>query len=357
MFRSTPPLLAKYSPAPLNDAAVPPFAALEADEEDGESEASKRDFDFELPQHSWRALPPAEAPADAPVRFVDGSIVSRTVGVITVAYRRRPLIAATIAAAALELDGRSLRRAPGARRLKVFCLNKNGIDGADLQETHERLRALDIEMHTSEAGQTADFDTLRRSTRSIAMSAMEDAERAVMRDADDTPTLVDGLLERRIAEGRQDVPVVGLVKRQIATYLPPALQELVYSLQPGERTPAFVLRTEMGPKRTEIEIVNCYLRLSSPSGAAPSYGIVRLTAPLAYVERYHAGEALGPYLSGLAGYLYALRHRDYAYARAGISIEPIVRVEEHLHALRPDIDSLVQKLNRLLTVTPVEVTA
>ena len=66
---------------------------------------------------------------------------------------------------------------------------------------------------------------------------------------------------------------------------------------------------------------------------------------------------LGPYLSGLAGHIYALRHRDYAYARAGISIEPIVRVEEHLHALRPDIDSLVQKLNRLLTPTPAEVSA
>jgi hypothetical protein len=353
MFRNARPLLAKYSPAPLNDAAVPPFSALEADEED-DSEANKRDFDFEMPQHSWRALPPAEAPWDAPVRFVDGSIVSRTVGVITVAYRRRPLIAATISAAALELDGRSLRRPAGARRLKVFCLNSNGIDGGDLQETHERLRELGVELHTSEAEQTADFDTLRRSTRSIAMSVMEEAERSVMRDAEDTPTLVDGLLERRLAEGRQDVPVVGLVKRQIATYLPPGLQELVYSLKPGERSPAFVLRV-MGPKRAEIEIVNCYLRLSSPPGAAPSYGIVRLTAPLQYVQSHHIGEDMSLYLSGLAGYIYTLRHRDYAYARAGISIEPIVRVEEHLHALRPDVESLVQKLNRMLITARAEV--
>src|SRR3954471_24588838 len=109
MFRNAPPLFAKYSPSPLNDAAVPPFSAVEADEDD-ESEANQRDFDFELPQHAWRALPPAEAPADPPVRFVDGSIVSRTVGLITVAYRRRPLIAATISAAALQLDGRSLKR-------------------------------------------------------------------------------------------------------------------------------------------------------------------------------------------------------------------------------------------------------
>jgi hypothetical protein len=291
------------------------------------------------------------------VRFVDGSIVSRVAGMITVAYRRRPLIAATISAAALELDGRNLRRATGARRLKLLCLNSNGIDPDDLRETGDRLRELDIALESSEAEQTADFDTLRRSTRSIAMGVMEDAERAVMRDADQTPTLVDGLLERRLAGGRQDVPVVGLVKRQIATYLPAGLQEMVYGLKAGERTPAFLLSTEMGPQRTPVDIVNCYMRLSSPGGAAPSYGIVRLAAPLAYVQRYHAGDGLTPYLSGLAGYVYRLRHRDYAYARAGISIEPIVRVEEHLHALRPDIDALVQKLGRLLTALTAEVPA
>ena len=342
---------------PLNDTAAPPFSALEADEEDrSEDDDNKRNFDYELPQHAWRALTPGAAPPDAPVRFVDGSIVSRTVGVITVASRRRPLIAATISAAALELKGRNLSRAAGARRLKILCLNSNGIDHDDLEATRQQLGELGVGLETSEANQTADFDTMRRSARSIAMSVMEAAERSVMCDADETPTLVDGLLERRLTQGRQAVPVVGVVKRQIATYLPPGLQELVYSLNPGERTPAFVLQV-MGPNRAELEIVNCYVRLSSPLGAAPSYGIVRLSAPLEYVKRHHVGQDLGPYLSGLAGYIYTLRHRDYVYARAGISIEPIVRVEEHLHALRPDIDSLRQKLNRLLTATPIEVPA
>jgi hypothetical protein len=156
------------------------------------------------------------------------------------------------------------------------------------------------------------------------------------------PTLVDGLLERRLKGGRHDLPVVGLVKRQIATYLPPGLQELAYSLQPGERTPAFLLRSQ------DVDLVNVYVRLSAPSGASPSYGIVRVTVPLAYLMRAHGGDAKTAYLSGLAGYLYRLRQRDYAYARAGISVEPIVRVEEHLHAIIPPIEVLVGKLNRLL---------
>jgi hypothetical protein len=203
---------------------------------------------------------------------------------------------------------------------------------------------------TSEADQPADFDTMRRSTRSIAMLAMEESERDVMLEGITRPTLVDGLLERRLQAQRHDVPVVGLVKRQIATYLPWDLQELAYALKPGERTPAFVLRTVQ-----HVDIVNCYVRLSEQSGASPSYGIVRMTVPLDYVERTYGPERFPAYLSGLAGHIYRLRHRDLAYERAGISIEPIVRVEEHLHALRPNIEALIQKLHGLLRQAEVPV--
>jgi hypothetical protein len=349
MFESPARLFGEYSPVPLNDAAVPPFAALEADDED-ERQPESRDFDFERPQHAWAPIPPAAPPADAPVRFVDGSIASRTVASIRVGYRLRPVLAATISAACLEIEGRSLRRS-AVRTAKVLCLNTTGIEPAALLQAERLIEPLGLQLRSSEAEAHADFDSLRRAIRSVAMEAMEDAERDVMLADATRPTLVDGLLERRLASGaRHDLPVVGLVKRQIATYLPPGLQELAYSLKPGERTPAFLLKTE------HVDIVNCYVRLSSQPGASPSYGIVRLTAPLEYVQRHHAGEALTAYFSGLAGYIYKLRHRDLAYDRAGISIEPIVRVEEHLHALRPNLDILVQKLHRLLQPAPAEVT-
>jgi hypothetical protein len=154
---------------------------------------------------------------------------------------------------------------------------------------------------------------------------------------------MDGLLERRLATApTHNAPVVGLVKRQMTAYLPTGLQELTYTLKPGERTPAFVLRTVQ-----HVDLVNIYVRLSSQVGASPSYGIVRVTAPLEYVERHHAGEAMPAYLSGLAAYLYRLRHRDQGYSRAGISVEPIVRVEDHLHAILPDLEALIPKLHRM----------
>jgi hypothetical protein len=334
------PLFAAYSPSPLNDAAAPPFPGLEADEED-DTKAGRVDLDFERPQALWVPIARAEPPSDRPVRFIDGSIRSKTVGSIVVGMRRRPLIAAAVSAAALELDGRSLRRGSGARTAKVLAVHSNGMDAGDLREAFHALAGAGVKLLTSEVEAQGDFDTLRRTTRSIAMLAMEEAERDVMLADMGTPTLMDGLLERRLAAQRHDVPVAGLVKRQMATYLPAGLQELTYSLQPGERTPAFVLDTPQ-----HVTLVNTYVRLSSQTGASPSYGIVRLTAPLEYVEREHRND-LPAYLSGLAGYLYRIRCRDQGYTRSGISVEPIVRCEDHLHAILPDLEALVPKLHRM----------
>ena len=335
-------LFAGYNPSLLNDASVPPFPGQEADEEEDEARKDNCELDYESPVHSWQPVSPGEPTIDAPIRFIDGSIQSKTVGCLIVGSRRRPLIAATISAAALEVDGSALRRSAGARTGKLLCLYSTGIDPDDLRQAFGSLEAMGVQLLYREAGQSwVDFDSLRRGTRGIAMKAMEGAEREVLAAEINKPSLVDGLLERRLVGLQQDVPVVGLVKRQMTSYLPPELQEIAYSLMPGERTPAFILHTE------HVDLVNVYLRLSAEAHSSPSYGIVRVTVPLAYVERAHR-EDLSAYLSGLAAYLYRLRHRDFAYARAGISIEPIVRVEDHLHAILPDLEALVPKLHRLL---------
>jgi hypothetical protein len=277
------------------------------------------------------------------VRFVDGSIKSKTVGSLLVDYRRRPIIAAAVSAAALEIDGRTMRRGAGAVTRRVLCVYSDGIDRSAIAEAFHALRAMGVDLLERPLGSVlGDFDSMRRATRSLSMEAMEDAERAVMLADFTKPTLMDGLLERRLATApTHNAPVVGLVKRQMTSYLPSGLQEMVYALKPGERTPAFVLRTVQ-----HVDLVNVYVRLSAESGASPSYGIVRVTVPLAYVESAHAGDT-SAYLSGLAAYLYRLRHRDLGYSRAGISVEPIVRVEDHLHAILPDLDTLIPKLHRM----------
>jgi hypothetical protein len=187
-----------------------------------------------------------------------------------------------------------------------------------------------------------DFDTLRMSTRNRAMDEMEACEREILLQNPAVPALVDGLLERRLVRVPNKVlPATGLVKRHAATYLPGDLQEMLYRLKPGQRSPAFVMEID------NVVLASFYLRLAAPAGASPSHGVVRVTTPIAYLEAAHAGDARWRYLSALAAYLYRLRHRDEGYDRAAISIEPIVRVEEHLKAIRPDIDVAVQRLRRL----------
>ncbi len=335
-------LFGAYAATPLNDVSVPPFPGHEADD-DEDTPSLDVQIDYERAAHEWAPIAAGTPTADVPVRFVDGSMMSRAGGCITVDFRRRPLIVAAVSAAALEMDGRTLRRAPNPRIIKALCVNSNAMDPDVLEEAKRSLWGIHVILKTSTAqAAQLDFDSMRRSTRSIALELMGEAERDVMLDAIETPTLIDGLLERRLAAQRHDVPVIGLVKRQMATYLPGSLQEVQYNLQPSQRTPAFVLDTPQ-----HVRIVNFYLRLSSEVGISPSYGVVRVTAPLAYVESQHADDVPG-YLSGLAAYIYRLRHRDLAYGRSGISVEPIVRVEDHLHALLPNLDALIPKLHRLM---------
>jgi hypothetical protein len=325
---------------------VPPFPGHEADEEE-EGRGLDLNLDVELPQTSWRGIEPGATPDDAPVRFIDGSIKSKTVGCLIVGGRRRPLIAAAVSAAAIEIEGRTTKRGAGTVTTKVLAVHSNGIERDDWLEAFHALQEIGVELRSSEAeaNPQGDFDVLRRTTRGIAMLAMEEAERDVMLAGLPTPTLMDGLLERRLATQKLDWPVIGLVKRQMTSYLPAALQEIVYGLRPGERTPAFVMDTLQ-----HVELVNFYMRLSSERGASPSYGIVRVTVPSAYALREHAGD-LPAYLSGLAGYLYALRMRDQGYTRSGISVEPIVRCEDHLHAILPNLDALIPKLHRRLVTS------
>jgi hypothetical protein len=179
---------------------------------------------------------------------------------------------------------------------------------------------------------------------------MEAAERAVLLDDPDTPAVVDGLLERRLTStSSQMTPAYGVVKRQLRRYLPDSLVHVLYGLAAGERTPAFLLATEHG------EFVSWYVRLTTSAfsargiGVGPSYGIVRLSVARAYIEeRFHDSAERFAELSAVSAAIVELRHRERSYDRAAVSLEPIVRVEDQLHAVMPDIAQITARLHRAL---------
>jgi hypothetical protein len=343
-------LARRYDARPLDDRPYEPLPladqALDQDEE--ALKARLRQLSYELPASEWQPISCGGEPVDAPCRFIDGSVFSRSVAALSIEGRRRPAVLACLGALALHLEGRRLVRPPGDFRLRtVLCLLSNGMPQEDLRRMADGLASIGIDLVVSETAElAADFEVLRRRTWDLAKERMEEAEREVLFAAPDVPAVVDGLLERRLVTvASQGMPAVGVVKRQMRRYLPDSHLNLLYDLSPGQRTPAFLLETE------HATVVSWYLRLSAADGLSPGYGIVRLAAPQDYLERrFPAPEERWAQLSALSNWLRELRCREGSYPRAGVSLEPIVRVEDELHALLPDIRQVAARLQRALGI-------
>ncbi len=329
-----------FAPLPLADQSL--------DDEEEDLRADARELSYEVPADDWRGIPCSGEPAEPPRRFIDGSVRGRMVAVFSVGGQLRPAMLACLGALSLELDGKRLVRPPDSVRVEtVLCFHSNGWRDEDLESLRASLADRGIRLVASEARDLrTDFDRLRHRAWDLAKQCMEDAERAVLFDQPDVATLVDGLLERRVTTAAaQRMPAAGMVKRHAKQYVRRRQLNLIYGLEQAERSPAFLLETE------NASFVSWYLRLSQADTVSPSYGIVRLTVSQDYFERrFPRAEERWREVSALSHYLCGLRHRQASYARAGISLEPIVRVEDELHAVLPDIRQATARLHRALGV-------
>lgn len=323
-----------------------PFGPQPLDRDDIEDETEERfaNLGWEQPVESWQAVSTGGTPVRPPQRFIDGSVSGRTVAVFDIVGGLRPALVAVTGALALELKGRDLRRCSDTIHTEsLFCLFSNQIPTADLDALQAGVGRLGISLVSpATTDPAAAFEVLRRRTWDIARRCMEDAERDVLLRSPSTPTLVDGLLERRVTTvASQTIPAYGMVKRQLNPLLPQRLAHLILQLGPGERTPAFVVDTE------HVSLVTWYLRLSDPGRAAPTAGIVRLTATRAYLEAAFPDPARrSAEISSVSAFLRTLRCRQASYHRAAVSLEPIVRLEDQLHALLPSLSQLTARVHR-----------
>lgn len=338
-------VFAKYKARLLNDYPfLPVFPGDEVEDDEVAPEEGEVERDYELPLEQWRALPALEPGTDRPTRFIDGTIVARTVGALTDPQgRQRPMLMSVIGAAALELEDRTLvRREQDFEMETTLAMIAKGLKQDDLDEMDRGLQALGLRFLQLPARTlSTDFELARTHTFDGAREEMLQVERRLLLSKLDRPTIVDGLLEDRL-EGLDswDIPVTGVVKRllRIRHHLHQAGINLVYTLKPGERTPAIVLQTHPRPYVFK-PVVSWFLRLTGGGDIAPSWGVVRVAMPQEYFVNSLKGDFEA--LSRLSGWLYALRCRDRSYQRMPVSLEPIVRVEEHLQALRPSLEAAI----------------
>jgi hypothetical protein len=319
---------------------------LEPPAEDGEIEAGESvALDFELSPDAWRprfVAADTVDPAALPQRFIDGCHYGGTVAWLRDSLGHPiPVRLAEVGGVCLRIDGRTLRR-QFAHIERVVCLIVDPFPWHEVEAFATALTTIDMRLLPAlppiieEVRQlTYDYASMEQRTYTQAQVEMRTLEELALDQDPEVLSLVDGPL------GRMEHPrAIGVVKQHRKNYLGlhSACWQVFYDLEPGQRTPAFRLASQSLP------VVSWFLKLDGARGAMPNWGIVRVEISCAHFERQGSDFA---YLDRLSNALLHLRCRQGSYARAPVSMEPIVRAEASLKSLLTPPAILAQRFYHL----------
>ncbi len=315
----------------------------------GAEDGPQVDLDFELAADAWRASSVDAAsldPTALPRRFIDGCHSGETVAWLQdTAHHPIPVRLAEIGGVCMRIEGRSLRR-EFALVERVVSLIVDPFPWHEVETFAAALCGMNLRLlpatlpkiDEQTRGLTYDFERMREQTRVRSQYEMEVLEELALCQDPETPSLIDGRLGRMQARDLSAYDVIGVIKQQRENYLHPQGWQVLYSLEPGQRTPAFRLPSK------HLPVVSWYLKLDRAHGAMPNWGIVRVEISDAHFERQ--GCDFG-YLDRVSNALLRLRCRQGSYARAAVSLEPIVRGEESLKSLLTSPATLAQRFYHL----------
>ncbi len=318
-------------------APQPPLPTHPTDDDDLDAEEVKRGLGYEIDMDSWEPqqviVPPKWHPNDwleRPIRFIDGKDVGETVASLKApgGYPVPVRLSEIGGVAVRVVDGVCRREFEIVERVVSMVVNPFPWDqvesfAAALQQHGFRL--LPAEPPGGEP--SYDFEEMRKAAQNRSNTEMGVLEEAALAQDPLTPTVVDGRLEPR--QGGLDQmhsPAVGVVKTHMKPYLHALGMQVLYDLKPGERTPLFVLRKQ------KLQVASWYIRLSPAGTAMPNWGLIRVELPLKWFECLDTSSRK-QYVAFLSLTLCEYRCRDSHYARAPVSLHPIVRAEALLGAL------------------------
>ncbi len=294
-------------------------------------------LDYEVDSDAWGAISlstrvgwRAADWTERPVRFVDGSDRGRTI-----AWLRAPggypvpVRLGEIGAVAVRTDdGHCRRECAEVERVVAMVIDPFPWDEVEAFATALPAHGLRLLPAAAPGGKPShDFEEMRKAGQNRTMTEMGALEEAVLARTEAMPTIVDGRLEPRAGGLSPGVPVAGVIKTHRLNYLHPAGLRTLYDLEPGERTPIFALPQEKFP------VASWFVRLAGANRAMPTWGTVRVEVPLAWLDGFPDSVARYHYVTCLSRLLCDYRSRSSTYARAAVSLEPIVRAEDLLKAL------------------------
>ncbi len=305
----------------------------------GESE-----LEFERPFDDWRPITPALPKSwragrweNRALRFVDGCDQGDTVIWMCAPRTGEPIPVrlSQIGATVIEVQDRQMRRVWSLNE-KVVSLASDAFDWEEIEGFTRALGQRGFRLLSARPGGgqlSPDFEAMRIATQDRSTKEMTDLEEAALAWACEVPTILDGRLERcKSGFDARTSPVVGVVKTHRINYLHPAGLGLLYRLEPGQRTPAFLRRQE------RLSVVSWYVRLAGGAGIMPNCGYVRVEiAWLWFAAQFGDGETISPdgisHVDAISQLIYNYRCGNAGYNRAAISLEPIVQAEQKMKAL------------------------
>jgi hypothetical protein len=357
-------------------------------EEDGSRWAAKGT----LLHPNWRARDWAERPA----RFVDGKDVGQTVACLnSPSGTIVPVRLSEIGSIVMSVHDGELRREFVAAE-RVVSMVASAFPWEEMEALAAELSAHNFRLLAARppGGELSDvIEDMRKAAQNRSLDEMEVLEELAVAQDSETPTIVDGRLERRSGglNPEHHSPVFGVVKTHRKIYLHSQGMRLLYRLAPGERTPAFFIRqpedseaprgdaatgrdnttlrepvasgvaarTDTALQAAEQEetvkfpVVSWYVRLSGGEGMMPDWGLVRVEASLkwflarGYGSREQVYQSGSDFINQLSRTLYEYRCRETDYERAAVSLHPIVRAESSLGSLFSPSGMLRSRFYRL----------
>ena len=342
-----------YQAAPVG--ATPPQPNIPTAEGDSE-EKPKVDLTYETLTDEWKGILVTESPAkvgEYPTRFVDGSQAGQPVLCVRSPLGCPiPLVLSEVGAVALKTVGRHFEREfVAVERVLSFVADPfpweevEAFADALVNKPELKLRVLPANF-PKEPHSPFDYEVMRTQARARAQHEMTTLERLAVAVNESAPTLVDGPLNRVMANPWAWMPLrVGVVKQQAADYLHPAGWRTLLNLKPAHRTPVFRYESK-GFDGGRFPVATWFLKLAirEQRNLAPNWGYVRVEIPQSQFELQFRKDY--GFIDRLSRWLIDARCRTDSYARMPVSLDPIVRAEEALKPLFTPTAVLVNRLYR-----------
>lgn len=316
-------------------------------------------WDLAIETDSWapRDLTPSDLVAE-PARYVDGAARATLLGWgLEQDGGFAVLVGGVIGAMAGRIENRQIvpepELVPGQHGMLAVGMAHSGFPAADIEELRHALEAGGIEFLDTSLGempldQLGGIEKARVAAHSQVTGAMNKLERLAIGGPEGSPpcfTIVDGNLGSHTTDDQRQVwPFAGVVKRHHMTELPDRVALCALKLRVGQRTPLMEIKS---PGNNRPPMLTWYLKIRGDYGTAMN-GVIRVEAPTHYVHDAYGDVRATEWADSLSRRLLEARATRGTYSREDCSLQPVLLIEDRLHAKAGDMETIRHRLTRLL---------